>query len=208
MKRILPIILLFALYCGSISAQCDNRSGLIDPSNNQDGNDDTQTTPLLRAFGAPIYSDIVDLKNGSFIGGYLRVANIVSGRTYEITAKKTSNAAPLFITVRRSNGTVVTSGTSPLSISPTFSDSIQVHYSTNSACAVDFSTCRIQMSCTSCSPASSVSNNLCAGAIAIPSGSILNYALTDPVTPSFTLETTSTPQNSSIVYCGSAVDLR
>ena len=100
---------------------------------------------------------------------------------------------------------LVTSGTSPLSISPTFSDSIQVHYNINSSCSPDFSTCRIQMSCTSCGPASSVSNNLCAGAIAVPSGSILNYALTDPVTPSFTLETTSTPQNSSTVYCGSAV---
>jgi hypothetical protein len=203
MKRILrltSLAFLCAFAVASANAQCSNYDGGIDPVNSQDYNDDTQTTPLRKAFGAPIYNEAVDIKFGTLDGTFVRVGDIVAGRTYQIL---TRSATQYFVTVKKQNGTNLVFGSTPLTFTPATNDSIQIH-TNKTACSATFTGLNLQMSCTSCgAPPVNVANNLCGGAIA--AGTIYSYTKADPATPSFVLETTSTVLNVSTAYCGGAV---
>jgi Secretion system C-terminal sorting domain len=201
MKKNLILVLGFLMMYSFASAQCSNLSGVVDPATGQDENDDTQTMPLRRAISAPIYSDAVDIRSSTFDGTFCRVAGIVSGRTYTIS---TRSATQYTVTLRKQNGTLISSGLTPRTYVAADNDSIQIHVNkTGAPCSATFSTLNLQMACSSCGAAPNATNGLCGG-IVIPATSIYTYTLADPATPSFNLETTVSPLNTSTTYCGSA----
>jgi Secretion system C-terminal sorting domain len=201
-KKFILLACLAALFVTNLAAQCSNYDGSIDPTNGQDANDDTQSAASRRAFSAPIYSDAVDMKSATNDGTFVRVAGMVSGRTYQIL---TRSATQYTVTIRSQSGALLANGLTPFTYTPTTNDSIQIHTNkTGSPCSATFSTLNLQMKCTSCGSAPNATNTICGGTL-ISASQILQYTLSDPATPSFTLETTIPTLNTSAVYCGGAV---
>jgi hypothetical protein len=201
-KKLILFACLAFMAANNLAAQCNNLDGGTDPSNGQDLNDDTQATPLRKAFSAPIYSGAVDIKSGTFDGTFVRVAGMVSGRSYVISTRSATQYA---VTIRKQDGTVLLSGSTPLSYTPTTNDSIQIHTNkTGAPCSATFSVLNLQMACTSCGAAPNATNVACGG-IVLPNTAIVPYTIADPATPSFNLETTIPTLNTSILYCSGGV---
>jgi Secretion system C-terminal sorting domain len=202
-KKLFLLACLAVIAITHIAAQCDNHDGGIDPINGQDFNDDTQSTPLRKAFNAPFYNDAVDIKSSTFDGTFVRVAGIVSGRTYQVL---TRSATQYNVTVRKQSGMVIATGSTPLSFTPSSTDSIQIHVNKiGSPCSATFSSLNLQMSCTSCTAAPTATNSTCGGTVLAASAISSNYTIADPASPSFNLETTVTTFNTNTIYCNGAV---
>jgi hypothetical protein len=197
MKKNLILVLGFLMMYSFASAQCSNLSGVVDPATGQDENDDTQTMPLRKAYSAPIYSDAVDIRSSTYDGTYSRVAGIVSGRTY--------TATQYTVTLRKQNGTLISSGLTPRTYVAADNDSIQIHTNkTGSPCSATFSALNLQMACSSCGAAPNATNVTCGGTTIAPTA-IYSYTVADPATPSFMLETTVPTLNTVTTYCGGGV---
>lgn len=92
----------------------------------------TNTTPYpTSSVAAPTSGNSITISTCNYQSEYNTISGIVSGNTYTFT-----NSAGGFITIRSGsyNGTVVTSGNSPLSFTAPSSGTFYVHYNTNSSC--------------------------------------------------------------------------
>ena len=92
----------------------------------------TNTTPYpTSSVTAPTSGNSITISTCNYQSEYNTISGIVSGNTYTFT-----NSSGGFITIRSGsyNGTVVTSGNSPLSFTAPSSGTFYVHYNTNSSC--------------------------------------------------------------------------
>jgi hypothetical protein len=175
MKRILLTSCFLSLFNFS-NAQCDNKASEAAP-----GDNDATPSSVSGAIGATPYGTTANLSTSSFAGGYINVDDVIPSQTYTVSADVTTT----FFTVKQ-GATVLASGSSPLSFTPSTNARIVINMNSNSSCGTGFSTLKIYLS----GPGSGVgttapSNKVCSSAIVIPSNSIRAYSTANPAVPSF-----------------------
>ncbi len=123
---------LFVLSFGWMSAQCDFSSSIYQ--------------------GGPVPTDNVavnQLSGCNYAGESTEMQNVVAGETYLATSTNATD----FLTVTDENGTVLASGTTPLSFTATSSATYLLHIATDAATCGTESACRTtEVACSSCAP--------------------------------------------------------
>ncbi len=123
------------------------------------------------------------IQNCTQAGQYNTITSVASGQTYRFRSSNTSD----FLTLTDASNNVLTSGTTPISWTATFSGSVRLHVHTGSSCGTS-STCRnTYIKCTSCTPAN-------------PCLTCPNYDFTITPTPIWQTHVSSHPSNGCRIY--------
>lgn len=112
----------------------------------------TNTSAYLTV-AAPTNTSVLTISTCTYGGEYNTITGAVAGQTYQFTG---SGGSGNYLTVHQGtyNGTVLGSGSSPLTVTCTVSGSLFLHVNTNAACGTETACHTTTIQCTSCAAAS------------------------------------------------------
>jgi large repetitive protein len=167
------VLLLCLTFSSDISSQCTSTSPFAGVTANNTGAAQTLTTC-------------------NFTGEFSPYAGVVAGNTYIFTA---IGGAGNFLTVRQTNGTgtLVASGLSPLTVTPTVSGTLAVVVNTSAACGTDVSCHAIYANRVLPPPA----NDACASAVALTPAAVPALTAGTTIGASYSTQATTTCSGSS-----------
>ena len=122
---------------------------------------------------APTNSTPITITTCAFAGEYSTVNNCVAGNSYTFNA---TGGTGNFITIRQGtfNGAVLGFGNAPQTVVCTANGPLFLHYNTDALCGTDGSCHTGTVACNNCLVVPPPPNDLCAGALPITCGTVIN----------------------------------